>query len=883
MTGNELRKKFFDYFRQKDHQIVRSSSLVPQDDPTLLFTNAGMVQFKRVFLGEEKRSYIRAATSQKCLRAGGKHNDLENVGYTARHHTFFEMLGNFSFGDYFKENAIEYAWELLVDGFGLTPENLWVSIYLDDEEAFEVWRNRIGIPEGRIVRLGEKDNFWSMGDTGPCGPCSEVHIDRGEAMGCGRSDCMPGCDCERFLEIWNLVFMQYNRDEQGNMNPLPSPSIDTGMGLERIAAIVQDVETNYDTDLFTPVIKTIESLSGRKMGEAEASDVAIKVIADHSRAAAFLIGDGVLPSNEGRGYVLRRILRRAIRYGRAISLTDPFLHKTVEPVFESMKEAYPELAEERAFITSVVKNEEQRFLETLDHGLKLLSETMDQMKKEQSTVVPGDVIFKLYDTFGFPVDIVRDVARDQGLDLDTDGFERAMEQRRQQSRKVSSFSSISEAYKEFSASTDKLPEFVGYSRLECDSKVVFIVVDGKAVDSAESGQTVEVVAEKTPFYAASGGQVGDSGRIYGSGFEIQVEDTFKDPTGLIIHGGRVTSGTVHKNDKATLEVDGEKRRATALNHTATHILHRSLRETVGEHVRQAGSYVAPDRLRFDFTHFSQLDTETIEEIERLVNARIRENMDVSVDEMDAEEAFQTGAVALFEEKYGDRVRVISLDTFSKELCGGTHTNRTGDIGVFKIISETSVASGVRRIEALTGQAAFEHIQNINRSLNEAARMLKDRPEAVPKRVESLLAGQKNLEKTVEQLKLKLASRSADQMTEDVKSVEGVKVLAKKVHADNPGALRSLADQFREKIGSGVVVLGAEHDQKALLISVVTKDLTGRLHAGNIIKHVAAEVGGGGGGRPDMAQAGGPDAAKLDQALEKVYELVRASVENSSSK
>ncbi|MFP4255397.1 MAG: alanine--tRNA ligase [Desulfobacterales bacterium] len=883
MTGNELRKKFFDYFRQKDHQIVRSSSLVPQDDPTLLFTNAGMVQFKRVFLGEEKRSYIRAATSQKCLRAGGKHNDLENVGYTARHHTFFEMLGNFSFGDYFKENAIEYAWELLVDGFGLTPEKLWVSIYLDDEEAFEVWRNRIGIPEGRIVRLGEKDNFWSMGDTGPCGPCSEVHIDRGEAMGCGRSDCMPGCDCERFLEIWNLVFMQYNRDEQGNMNPLPSPSIDTGMGLERIAAIVQDVETNYDTDLFTPVIKTIESLSGRKMGEAEASDVAIKVIADHSRAAAFLIGDGVLPSNEGRGYVLRRILRRAIRYGRAISLTDPFLHKTVEPVFESMKEAYPELAEERAFITSVVKNEEQRFLETLDHGLKLLSETMDQMKKEQSTVVPGDVIFKLYDTFGFPVDIVRDVARDQGLDLDTDGFERAMEQRRQQSRKVSSFSSISEAYKEFSASTDKLPEFVGYSRLECDSKVVFIVVDGKAVDSAESGQTVEVVAEKTPFYAASGGQVGDSGRIYGSGFEIQVEDTFKDPTGLIIHGGRVTSGTVHKNDKATLEVDGEKRRATALNHTATHILHRSLRETVGEHVRQAGSYVAPDRLRFDFTHFSQLDTETIEEIERLVNARIRENMDVSVDEMDAEEAFQTGAVALFEEKYGDRVRVISLDTFSKELCGGTHTNRTGDIGVFKIISETSVASGVRRIEALTGQAAFEHIQNINRSLNEAARMLKDRPEAVPKRVESLLAGQKNLEKTVEQLKLKLASRSADQMTEDVKSVEGVKVLAKKVHADNPGALRSLADQFREKIGSGVVVLGAEHDQKALLISVVTKDLTGRLHAGNIIKHVAAEVGGGGGGRPDMAQAGGPDAAKLDQALEKVYELVRASVENSSSK
>ncbi|MFW6080375.1 MAG: alanine--tRNA ligase [Desulfosalsimonas sp.] len=855
MTGNEIRKKFFDYFRQKDHQIVRSSSLVPQDDPTLLFTNAGMVQFKRVFLGEEKRDYVRAATSQKCLRAGGKHNDLENVGYTARHHTFFEMLGNFSFGDYFKEKAIEYAWELLVDGYGLTPEKLWVSVYLDDEEAFDVWRGRIGVPEERIVRLGEKDNFWSMGETGPCGPCSEVHIDRGEKMGCGRQDCMPGCDCDRFLEIWNLVFMQYNRDEQGNLNPLPSPSIDTGMGLERIAAIVQDVATNYDTDLFTPVIRTIESLSGCKMGGGEASDVAIKVIADHSRAAAFLIGDGVLPSNEGRGYVLRRILRRAIRYGRTISLTDPFLHRTVEPVFESMKEAYPELSEERAFITSVVKNEEERFLETLDHGLKLLSETMEQMKKQQSTVVPGDVIFKLYDTFGFPVDIVRDVARDRGLELDTEGFDRAMEQRRQQSRKVSSFSSISEAYKEFSANSDRLPEFVGYSSLQCEAGVLFLVVGGKAVESAEYGQTVEIVTDKTPFYAASGGQVGDTGRIRGNEFEIEVEDTFKDPTGLIIHRGRVSSGKVHKNDKATLEVDGEKRMATALNHTATHILHRSLRETVGEHVRQAGSHVGPDRLRFDFTHFSQLDTGTIEEIERLVNKRIRENTAVSVDEMGAEEAFKTGAVALFEEKYGDQVRVVSLGSFSKELCGGTHTNRTGDIGVFKIVSETSVASGVRRIEALTGQAAFDHIQGINRSLNEAARMLKDRPEAVPQRVESLLAGQKNLEKTVEQLKLKLASSSADQMSGEVESVNGIKVLAKKVQADNPGALRSLADQFREKIGSGVVVLGAEQNQKALLISVVTKDLTDRLHAGNIIKHVAAEVGGGGGGRPDMAQAG----------------------------
>ncbi|MFW6271713.1 MAG: alanine--tRNA ligase [Desulfosalsimonas sp.] len=876
MTGNEIRKKFFDYFRRKDHQIVRSSSLVPADDPTLLFTNAGMVQFKRVFLGEEKRDYSRAATSQKCLRAGGKHNDLENVGYTARHHTFFEMLGNFSFGDYFKKQAIGYAWELLVDGYGLPPEDLWVSIYLDDEDSFEIWRNHIGVSKERIVRLGEKDNFWSMGETGPCGPCSEILIDRGEQKGCGRPDCMPGCECDRFLELWNLVFMQYNRDDQGNMTPLPRPSIDTGMGLERIAAIIQDVPTNYETDLFIPVIKTVGSLSGCEMGRDHASDVAIKVIADHSRAAAFLIGDGVLPSNEGRGYVLRRILRRAIRYGRTISLTEPFLHKTVEPVFEIMKEAYPELAEQKAFITSVIKNEEVRFLETLDHGLKLLSETTEKMKKENSTVVPGDVIFKLYDTFGFPVDIVRDVVRDKGLDLDMDGFERAMEQRRQQSRTVSSFSSISEAYRKFSASTDRLPEFVGYAQLECDSELLLLVVDKKAVDCAESGQSLEVVAEKTPFYAASGGQVGDAGRIYGSNFEIEVDDTFKDPTGLIIHHGKVVSGTVRKHDKATLAVDEKKRQATALNHTATHILHKSLRETVGEHVRQAGSHVGPDRLRFDFTHFSQLTTETIEEIERKVNERIRQNLPVSVQEMDAEEAFKTDAVALFEEKYGDRVRVVSLESFSKELCGGTHTSRTGDIGVFKILSEASVASGVRRIEAVTGQAAFDFIQNINRNLNEAARILKDRPEAVPRRIEALLAGQKNLEKTVEQLKLKLASRSADQMSQEVRSVNGVKVLAKKVQADNPGALRSLADQFREKLGSGVVVLGAEHNQKALLIAVVTKDLTDRFHAGNIIKHVAAEVGGGGGGRPDMAQAGGAKPGNLDFALEKVYSLLGES-------
>ncbi|MGM0451929.1 MAG: alanine--tRNA ligase [Thermodesulfobacteriota bacterium] len=874
MTGNEIRQKFFDYFRAQGHQVVRSSGLIPHEDPTLLFTNAGMVQFKRVFLGEEKRDYTRAATSQKCLRAGGKHNDLENVGYTARHHTFFEMLGNFSFGDYFKDRAIAYAWEMLVDVLGLPAEKLWISVYLDDDEAYDIWAKQIGVPEARIVRLGESENYWSMGDTGPCGPCSEILIDRGAELGCGRPDCMPGCECDRYLEIWNLVFMQYNRDENGHMTPLPKPSIDTGMGLERITSVLQDVSTNFDTDLFTPIMETIESLSGCKMGQDHQTDVAMKVIADHSRAAAFLIGDGVLPSNDGRGYVLRRILRRAIRYGRNISLTEPFLHKTVEPVFEVMRDGYPELSEERAFITNVLKNEEERFLETLDKGLKLLHETLADMDKTGEKVVSGDLIFKLYDTFGFPVDIVRDVVRDQGLDLDMDGFDRAMAERRENSRSVSAFSNISEAYKKFSATTDRRPEFVGYDRLETDAELLLLVVDGEAVDRAEAGQAVEVVAEKTPFYAAAGGQVGDAGTISGDGFEIAVNDTVKDPTGLIIHQSEVVSGTVATGQNGHLAVDGQKRRATALNHTATHILHASLRQVIGDHVRQSGSYVAPDRLRFDFTHFSQVSKEELEQIETLVNDRIRENVPVETNEMDFEEAFQSGAVALFEEKYGDRVRVVSLDPFSRELCGGTHTGQTGNIGLFKIISEASVAAGVRRIEAMTGAAAVAHVQEVERQLNEAARMVKERPEALPQRVEALLANQKQLEKTVEQLKLKAAAKSADRMTDEVQSVDGVQVLAKTVQADNPGALRSLADQFREKMKSGIVVLGAPSGEKAMLVAIVTKDLMDRFHAGNIVKEVAAEVGGGGGGRPDMAQAGGSRPENLDRAMEKVYEVVR---------
>ena len=871
---------FFEYFRAADHQIVRSSSLVPHDDPTLLFTNAGMVQFKRVFLGEEKRDYTRAATSQKCLRAGGKHNDLENVGYTARHHTFFEMLGNFSFGDYFKEKAIFYAWDFLVDKLGLPSEKLWVSIYLDDDESFEIWKNTIGVPEDRIVRLGEKDNFWSMGETGPCGPCSEILIDRGEQTGCGTDTCRVGCECDRYLELWNLVFMQYNRDAEGTMNPLPKPSIDTGMGLERITSVIQDVATNYDTDLFLPIIDTIESLSGMQSSGSRKTGVAMKVIADHSRAAAFLIGDGVLPSNEGRGYVLRRILRRAIRYGRSLNLTEPFLYKVVEPVFGIMKDGYPELAEEAPFIINVCKNEEIRFFETLDNGLKVLDEALRRMEKENRNTVPGELIFKLYDTYGFPVDIVSDIVREKQFDIDMAGFEDAMARQREQSRSVAAFSGISEAYRVFSASMDRMPEFTGYNRTEDESVIVLLVSDDQALEHASSGTDIEVVTDRTPFYAESGGQVGDCGIIYGKDgdFEIAVNDTRKDPTGLIIHRGKVVSGTVSKGASVRLAVDGEKRNATAANHTATHLLHHALRKVLGDHVRQSGSYVGPERMRFDFTHFSPLPAEERERIEALVNRRIRENVPVETAEMDADEALKSGAVALFEEKYGDRVRVVSLESFSRELCGGTHAGHTGDVGLFKILSEAGIASGVRRIEAVTGEMALAHVQHVDRLLWDAARLFKDRPEALPERIENLLSSHKRLEKSVEQLKLKLASASAGLASSgdgkgDVRSVNGVKVVAKTVEADNPGALRNLADRFRDNLQSGIVVLGAPGDKKAMLVVVVTKDLAGRFHAGEIIKAIAPEVGGGGGGRPDMAQAGGSRPESLDKAMEKALEVI----------
>ena len=872
MTGNEVRKKFLDYFKKYNHQIVRSSSLVPADDPTLLFTNAGMVQFKRCFLGEEKRGYVRAATSQKCVRAGGKHNDLENVGYTARHHTFFEMLGNFSFGDYFKEKAIDFGWDLLTNGYGLPEEKLWVSIYLDDDEAHKIWNKNIGVPEEKILRFGEEDNFWAMGDTGPCGPCSEIHMDRGEEYGCGRPDCGVDCECDRYLEIWNLVFMQFNREASGKMDPLPKPSIDTGMGLERLVALIQDVPTNYDTDLIRPIMEKVEELAETKLGGASESDVAMKVIADHSRAAAFLIGDGVLPSNEGRGYVLRRIMRRAIRYGRNIGLTDPFLHKTAEVVFNIMKPEYPDLIDAKAYITNIIQNEEVRFSETLDHGLRLLNDGLSDLKAKGRTRVPGDLIFKLYDTYGFPVDIVQDVVRDENLELDMDGYHHAMEEQRKKSRTVAAFSEINEAYKNLSAK-GFMPKFAGYETTALESKVLLLVQDGREVEEADSGGNIEVVTEATPFYGEAGGQVGDRGNITGPDFEMEVVDTIKDPTGITIHKGNMISGSIQKGQDVTLTVDTTLRRSTECNHTATHLLHFALRKVLGDHVKQAGSLVAPDRFRFDFTHFSQTTAEELAEIETIVNQRIQANIPVETVEMDAEDAFKSGATALFEEKYGDRVRLVSLEDFSRELCGGTHTGATGNIGLFKIIEESSVASGIRRIEALTGGAALAYIQETDRLLAETARMLKERPGIVPQRVEKMLAHQKSLEKEVNLLKGKIASEAVDDIEADIKTVNNVKVLAKKVEVDQPARLRDLADRFKDKIQSGVVVLGSTAGNKAMLIVVVSKDLTHRFHAGEMVKQIAAVVDGGGGGRPDMAQAGGSKPEKLDEALEKAYKIV----------
>jgi alanyl-tRNA synthetase len=877
MTGNEARKIFIEYFKKHNHQHVRSSSLVPRDDKTLLFVNAGMVQFKRVFTGDEKRDYSTAVTAQKCVRAGGKHNDLENVGYTARHHTFFEMLGNFSFGDYFKEKAIDFAWDLLTNGYGFEEQKLWVSVFRDDDEAYDIWKNRIGVPENRIVRLGEEDNFWSMGDTGPCGPCSEIHIDRGVEFGCGKKDCAVGCDCDRWLELWNLVFMQFERDENGNMTELPKPSIDTGLGLERIISVLQGVPTNFDTDLFVPIMEKVGELSGRKRHESEQVEVAMKVIADHSRATAFLICDGVLPSNENRGYVLRRIMRRAIRYGRSIGLSEPFMHETVKTVFSIMDEAYPELKESSAFILNVVRNEEEKFLETLDTGMKLLDatirETMEQKRSpDECAVIPGSVLFKLHDTFGFPLDIVADHVKEMDIDLDMQGFEREMAEQKARSRSRVKFQGVRDAYKDLTSSGVKTI-FEGYDRIESSSRVIAIVKNEEKTDAADEGDKVEIVTESTVFYAESGGQAGDSGIFENAACLVSIEDTRKDPSGIIIHTGIVQNGSINQGDIFTLRVDAHKRQNTACNHSATHILHHALRKVLGDHVKQSGSLVTHDRLRFDFTHFASVSPEELKAVEKEVNLRICENVPVIIREMGMDEAVKLGATALFEEKYGDVVRVVSQGDFSCELCGGTHVSRTGDIGMFRIVSEGGIASGIRRIEAVTGLRALETVHNDQDIIDYTSKLLKAPREELATRIENLVKEKKALEKEIISLKGKMALKSLENIEDEIREINGIKVLSKMVNIENPSQMRDLADKFKVAIGSGIILLGAISKGKALLTAVVTKDLTDRFKAGDIVKKAAAIVGGGGGGRPDMAQAGGPNPAKLDQALESVYQTV----------
>jgi len=875
LTGSEIREAFLKYFNGKGHTVVSSSPLIPANDPTLLFTNAGMNQFKGVFLGEEERGYKRAATSQKCVRAGGKHNDLENVGRTARHHTFFEMLGNFSFGDYFKRDAIAFAWEFLTVEMGLPKDKLHVTVFREDDEAEKLWLEVTDLPRERIARLDEKDNFWQMGDTGPCGPCSEILIDQGEDIGCGRPECKVGCDCDRFLEIWNLVFMQFNRDASGKLTPLPKPSIDTGMGLERITAVVQGVKSNYGSDLFQGLISSISKIAGKKYGNSPENDVSMRVIADHGRAITFLIGDGVIPSNEGRGYVLRRIMRRGARHGKLLGLDKPFLHTVSGLVIDQMAEAYPDLNSQRNYIARVIKNEEERFSETLDNGLRLLEEEVSRLRAKVESILSGEVIFKLYDTYGFPVDLTEDILKGKDISLDMEGFEKEMAAQRERAKASWKGDVEDRARDIYRAIASHIggSNFLCYDHLSAKSKVIKIVKDGEIVAAAFEGDAVEVITEETPFYGESGGQVGDIGVIKTDSLVMDVEDTVKPLPNLIVHKGRMAKGEVREGDIVHLVVNKERRGAAALNHTATHILHSALRDVLGGHVKQAGSQVSADRLRFDFSHFSAMTDEEMRRVETLVNEKVRENLPVSTKVMTPSEAVKEGAMALFGEKYGDLVRVVSVGDFSKELCGGTHTGRSGDIGIFKILSEGGVAAGIRRIEAVTGNAAYKYLLTVEDYLSEAAGLLKTRPDSLVDRLSKLLQREKELEKTVSSLQNKLAGGETDSLLNNVREVKGIKVLSSRIEISDPKGMKDMADRLKEKLGSGIIILGSSDGAKATITTAVSGDLTKQYHAGNLVKELAKIVGGGGGGRPDLAQAGGPAIAKLDEALNGVFDLI----------
>ncbi len=876
MDSRGIREKFLQYFRDHGHEVVKSSSLVPKDDPTLLFTNAGMVPFKNLFLGLEKRGYTRAASSQKCVRAGGKHNDLDEVGYTNRHHTFFEMLGNFSFGDYFKEGAIEMAWELLTVGYGLPEDKLCVSIYTDDDQAFKIWNEHIGVPHERISRFGEEDNFWSMGDTGPCGPCSEVYIDQGPEVGCGKSTCKVGCDCDRYLELWNLVFMQYNRDADGTLTPLPKQNIDTGMGLERLASVLQGVYSNYDTDLFSDIIKLIEELAGSRYGQDAKSDISFKVLADHCRAAAFLIADGIMPSNEGRGYVLRRVIRRALRYGQILGIKGAFLHRLTDTVVEVMGPDYPELQQSRRFVDEVVINEEKRFEDTLFHGVSVLKDEIDGLRTKRQSIIPGGLVFRLYDTYGFPPDLVEDIARDEDLTVDLAGFDQAMAEQRaasQRSWRGSGEEEIPGIYRRLDASGVEC-QFLGYETLMAQAKVISLLQDGKEVDSARAGDQVEIILDQTPFYGEAGGQIGDTGWIASDSCRVEIEDTLRYPANLIIHKGKLVEGVLSPGNTVNAMVDEKRRNSIAHNHTATHVLQAALRQTLGEHVKQAGSFVGPERMRFDFTHFAQITPERLKEIEMLVNLNIQKNLPVTTRIMPRDEAFELDAIALFEERYGDQVRVLTIgDGLSQELCGGTHVRSTGEIGVFFLVSEGAVASGIRRIEGLTGEGAIREIQKEVDNLKAVSGLLKTTPDQLVTRVEHFIDIQKQKEREIESLKARLATKQSEDIITTAREVNGVKVISQEVAADNPKDLRDFGDHLRDKLESGIIVLGARDKDKVFLQCRITPDLLTRFNAGNIIKELSALVGGRGGGRKDMAEGGGTKVSELKKALSKVYDII----------
>ncbi len=877
MKGNDIRRRFLQYFNDKGHTLVESSSLVPKDDPTLLFTNAGMVQFKMVFMGEDKRDYLRAVTSQRCVRAGGKHNDLENVGYTARHHTFFEMLGNFSFGDYFKDEAIHFAWNFLTVELGVPAEKLWVTIFEDDDEAQQLWEKVDTLPKGRIVRMGEKDNFWAMGDTGPCGPCSEIHIDQGAGAGCGRPDCALGCDCDRFLELWNLVFMQFNRSTDGIMSKLPKPSIDTGMGLERVAAVLQGKFNNYESDLFLPIIERLQGLAHKRYGQDNQDDVAMRVIADHARATTFLVSDGVLPSNEGAGYVLRRIMRRAVRYGKHLGLNKPFMAEVCSTVVAEMIEAYPHLAPATALLAKVVTKEEERFRETLEHGLALLDEEIARLEQATTTVISGAFIFKLYDTFGFPFDIVRDIALERGLGFDEAGFATEMEQQRQKSRasrKDEGMKLLDEGVKRLAA-TGKVCSFVGYDTLTVDSEVLGLLdEEGAAVECLVAGEKGRLFAATTPFYAESGGQLGDRGEVLWQGGRAEVISTAVAGGKIVLHHVAVRSGSLDVGQQINMLVDKERRLATAAHHTATHLLHAALRQTLGDHVKQAGSLVGPDRLRFDFTHFSPLTAEQINQVEDLVNRQIWNNSAVSTAIVAKDDAVKEGAMALFGEKYDDRVRVVSLEGFSKELCGGTHVEATGQLGLCKVVAETGIASGVRRIEALAGAAAFSAVREQEKRERRLSELLGVGNAAlIYEKVSAQLAHAKGLEKQVADLSRQLASADLDDVMGSPTVVEGIAVIAAVIPLDSAKTLREVGDRVRDRLKSGVAVLAGVVGDKVALLAIVSEDLTSTVKAGDLVRDVAAIVGGKGGGRADMAQAGGPMVDKIHEAVRAVPEIV----------